>query len=152
MNTILCVVDMQYPFLQEEDRPYLHEVVKAIQVARAAGRKILLLEDVCGCPTNEVIREALRDYLNVSLLRKNQWDGSLQIEIELTRARILPERITACGAFAEQCVLATLSGLRERFPMSQLEILLSACVPAPVRTFTKQDWLKYSDRLGLILS
>ena len=152
MDTILCVVDMQYPFLQDEDSPYVREVVKAVVSARAAGRKILLIEDACGCPTHEEVREALHDYRNLSLLRKNQWDGSLQIEIELTKAKVTPGRLTACGAYAEQCVLATLCGLRERFPLTQLEILLKACVPAPVRKFTEQDWSRHARRLALTIS
>ena len=153
MQNMLCVVDMQYPFVNSEDSCYLAEVVQAVRAARQRGEHILVLEDRGGCSTVSEIKAELEAYPNVSVLRKGQWDGSLQIAIELSDqlARV-PARITACGAFAEECVTATLVGLRDRFPSIELEVLRSACVPRPVSRFSPSDWLSLSRRYGLILS
>ncbi len=153
MKSMLCVVDMQWPFLQAEDSCYVSEVVQAVRQARSLGEHILIVEDQRGHPTHEAITDELEGYPHVSYLRKAQWDGSLQIAIELSdRLKTVPESITACGAFAEQCVMATLAGLRQRFPAIELKLLLKASVPAPATRFSSRDWLACSQRLCLSLS
>jgi nicotinamidase-related amidase len=152
MKNLLCVVDLQFPFVQADDALFVREAVLAVHSAKSRGDHIFMIEDRCGNPTVEAIEEALHDYPNVSRMRKNQWDGSLQVAMELDLIGAQPERITACGAFAEQCVLATLIGLRDRFPTIELEILRKACVPAPGHCFRDCDWCECSRRIGLILS
>lgn len=152
LTNMLCVVDMQYPFVQAEDACYVEEAVLAVRAARLRREHILVLEDRGGMSTTSAIAAELEGYDRVSYLRKGQWDGSLQIAIELSDTlRLIPARITACGAFAEECVMATLAGLRERFPGIELEVLRRACVPRPVSRFSLADWERLSRRYALIL-
>lgn len=153
MRNLFCVVDMQYPFVQAMDSCYLAQVVQELRLALMRGEHIVILEDRSGCPTDPAIMAELNSYPYVSFLRKSQWDGSLQIAIELSDSLLfVPDRITACGAFAEECVMATLAGLRDRFPGIELAVLRSACVPRPVGRFSLRDWQDCSRRFRLLLS
>lgn len=143
---------MQDPFVTADaDREYIMAAVAAVQAARERGDHILLLEDTCGQPTHKAILDAMQGYDACSRLRKGQWDGSLQVEMELTALQLTPERITTCGAFAEECVIATIVGLRFRFPGAELEVLRNACCPRPTWRFTEADWLEKQRALRLQL-
>lgn len=149
---VFLIVDMQYPFvMRDSDGAFIRAVVEATQAARSRGDHIMLLEDHGGSITHGEILTALQGYSSVSRLHKGQWDGSLQVEMELTTLQLDPQRITTCGAFAEQCVISTLVGLRHRFPAVELEVLRKACVAAPTQRYSESDWKQQGRRLSLKL-
>ena len=149
---IFCIVDMQYPFVSDEDAHRIEAVALASLAARNRNERIFVLEDTHGHSTHDRIKQALCGYDRVSYLRKSQWDGSLQVEIEACQHQLNPAHITVCGAYAEQCVLATIVGLRDRYPTTRLTMIREACCPAPTRQFTDHDWERTSRRLAVSLN
>lgn len=153
MDTMLCVVDVQYPFVQPEDHAYIEAILQAIEQAKNEGHYIALIEDNGGSVTDDRVRQALNGYGKlIPTLRKGQWDGSLQVAIAVTDMKLNIGCYRLCGAFAEQCVLATGAGLRDRFYQADVEILRSASVPVPVRRFTNGEWERVAKRLRIKVS
>jgi len=152
MDTMLCVVDVQYPFVQREDDAYVAAILLAVEQAKTEGHFIALIEDNGGSITDDRVRTALNGYGKLVTLRKGQWDGSLQVAIAVTDYKLRIARFRLCGAFAEQCVLATAAGLRERFFEAEVEILRSASVPVPVRRFNNDEWERVAKRLHITVS
>lgn len=151
-GNVFLIIDMQFPFVTADaDGAYIQATVAETRNAKLRGDRIFLLEDRGGSPTHADIVDELHGYEH-SRLMKGQWDGSLQVEMELTRLGLTPDLITACGAFAEECVIATLVGLRDRFPGSELEVIRKACCPRPTYRFSQTDWEAHSRRLGLKLA
>lgn len=148
---IFCVIDVQYPFVQAEDARIIEEIANAVVAAKERGDTIFLVEDRHGHSTDERITNVLRDYARVYRLSKNQWDGSLQIAMKLSDMGIEATKFTACGAFGEQCVLATLSGLRDRYPAVALALIYKGIVPAPTQSFSLTQWQNVCKRLGISL-
>ena len=148
---LFCVVDAQYPFVQAEDAGIIEEMAQAVLSAMLRGEHIFLIEDRHGHSTDGRITAMLRDYSRVFRVSKEQWDGSLQIAIKLNELGIVPEQITVCGAYGEQCVIATLSGLRDRYPDSKLAMLHAAIVPAPTQRFSIAQWKNICKRLEIEL-
>ncbi len=152
MDTMLCVVDVQYPFVQREDDAYIAAILLAVEQARNEGNFIALIEDKGGTITDERVLASLQGYSKVVTLRKCQWDGSLQVAIAISDFKMQIVRFRLCGAFGEQCVLATAAGLRERFERADVEIIRSACVPVPVRRFNNNEWERVAKRLRITVS
>ncbi|MBX9690344.1 MAG: hypothetical protein K2X27_26760, partial [Candidatus Obscuribacterales bacterium] len=152
MSSVLCIIDMQYPFLGPGDEVYVAAVVEAVIQARSLGKHIVLVEDRAGHPSDGAIKAALEGYLHQSRVSKGQWDGSLPIAIDLQTRGIRPSAIRACGAFAEQCVFATLTGLREEFPWAEIEVLRQACVPAPTGRFNDAAWQRLCSKYRITLN
>lgn len=145
---MLFVVDMQYPFVQAEDAAYVAEVVQLVKSARERGDLVCIIEDRHGNPTIEQVLAELASYSHVLRVGKSQWDGSSAVAYALNAAKFVPANITACGAYAEECVTATVAGLRRFFPTCRIELVKRACVPAPANKYGEDDWL----RLGRLLS
>lgn len=150
-QNVLAIVDVQYPFVNHDDLKVL-QIAAAAKKAREQGHFIIVIEDTHGCPTHDPIKDVLKGYTNTVSVTKSQWDGSLQIEIALTNANIRPQEFTVCGAYGEQCVLATMVGLRDRFPMTPIRVLRECCCPAPTGRFADRDWERQGRQFRLLLA
>lgn len=147
---VLCVIDMQYPFVSADDNAeQIDAVVALCREAVSRDELILIIEDTHGHPTADAIKEAVRGYSNVHYLSKSQWDGSLQVSIKCTELKVAPKRVAACGAYDSQCVRATINGMREWFPATPIIVHRNACVPAPTTGMRPNDWANMARRLNV---
>ncbi len=153
MHDIFVVVDMQYPFVNVDfDKDKIDSVAAAARSARLRNDYIFLIEDGHGHSTHEVITGELMGYDKTFLLHKAQWDGSGQIKAEVERLNLRPGKFTVCGAFAEQCVIATIIGLRQWYPGTPINVPRNACCPAPTHRYNDAAWQSVGTRLSLVLS
>lgn len=149
---VVVVIDAQYPFVANDD-PRIDTLAATCQEARNDGKHICLIEDGHGHPTHDAIKRAVHGYTKLHEGWKRQWDGSLQVAELLKKAGITaPGRLIVCGAFAEECVMATVVGLRNLFPTTPITVIRDACFPAPVNRFSDSDWQWHAKRLSFMLS
>lgn len=149
---ILLCIDMQPPFIGEDNVDQILAMVELCRKARQANRLVFLLEDTHGNRTDQRIIAALEGYTRVHTLdRKSQWDGSLQVAMKCTQLRIIPSSFDVGGAYDSQCVKATLVGMRDDHfsPKMPITVHRKACVPAPTTALKDAGWTKLAHSLSL---
>ena len=129
MKATLCIVDMQDHF--KACPPIALRVASLAQKAVQRKMGIVVLEYVgCG-ETNFQVREVLKGYDRVVYVMKCRNDGSAEFLDACVNNGFNVAKVFVCGVFTDQCVSATIGGIRQSSPKSKIAIVARA---------TKASW------------
>ena len=111
MKTPLIIIDMQ-PFFGSSQKP-LGAVLKQIDIAKAAGNPIILVEyGGCG-PSHPKILDKLVDYKDVICVTKHRDGGEFDIIREAKTYGIdVSKRVRVVGVNRSYCVYSTVKGMK----------------------------------------
>jgi nicotinamidase-related amidase len=126
---VLVVVDVQHPYLTAADTAYVKRVARLVEAARSAGYFICFLQQ--RGPSHHVHADLLHvveGYRHWGKATKGLWNGSMWVQQMIRENGIVPSHFLVCGAFTEECVLATLEGLRYRYGGTPLVVCRNECL------------------------
>jgi nicotinamidase-related amidase len=145
----LVIIDMQPDF--NYSVKVIPEVVKAIEYAKAANEKIIIVEYDGSWfkPTHPEIMAALKGYEKKVVVKKQSADGSKEVMAALRSRRGLELKV--CGVNLGACVWNTVTSLLERKSVRRINLLVSACndynVTTALETYSKHRKLKIQREL-----
>ena len=125
MKTALCIVDMQYSFMDTAENA-LEGVLKEIKLARRRNAPVFILE-YAGCgKTVKPIWDALKGYKHVYRpSRKNTDGGGRELLRCVEKNGVDARRIRMCGVNRSYCVGSTLADIHSHNKHIRLETSVS---------------------------
>jgi nicotinamidase-related amidase len=154
----LIVVDMQPGFDAANDERTINNCISYVRQAKKDKATIIIMEygydDECNTygKTHKSITKYLSRYENYYRVVKRQDDGSSAVLTHEVAFHFKQNDVRICGVNTAACVARTALGMKERFNLSNVKVLLDACnQPSHFgQTFTR-DMIESMKRCNILL-
>jgi nicotinamidase-related amidase len=128
----LIIIDVQSKFFPSKiKKRFTRCIIECAKLASYAiinSIPIIVLEYENYGPTHLLLRKTFRNYPYLYSATKSIRDGSPEIQ-KIIISLDLPQNFIVCGMFLDQCVAATVIGLSNRYPGSEIEVIKEAVEP-----------------------
>jgi hypothetical protein len=123
------VVDVQPKFPVFPETDYIQNLRRELALAVERQANIVFLEYDGFGETLPPLKETVNQnrYQRIYYGVKNERDGSVFVRKAVQDRAFYSEQFRVVGAYTDQCVLATVEGIRSWFPRSHIEVVADAC-------------------------